>query len=95
MVRCALMVLFLLNFGSVDAMARRVDVQVGEGDDNQGYYYQEEDVWYGPGWYNGVWFGTEIEFNDWHGRHHHDYHHQHYRNYDHHNYDHHGGGGHH
>lgn len=81
MARYIFIALVLFNFGFADAMVRRVEVQQGsdtDQGDNQGYYYEEDDIWYGPGWYNGIWFGTEFDFNDWHGNHYHDYHHQHW-----------------
>ncbi len=37
--------------------------------------YTEEEppiVWTGPGWYYGVWFDNEVEYDDWY--HHHDNH---------------------
>jgi hypothetical protein len=40
-------------------------------------YYEETDVWYGPGFYNGIWFGSEDDFVEWNNTHYHDYNHQH------------------
>ncbi|MBS0648817.1 MAG: hypothetical protein JSS10_06310 [Verrucomicrobia bacterium] len=69
---------------------------------DEGYYYEDDDdtnveVWIGPGWYNGIWFDNEVEYDDWH-HHHHGHHHDHHGHHDHHDHhgDHHGGhhGGH-
>ena len=38
----------------------------------------QTDIWFGPGIYNGVWFGSEDEFNDWHNNNGHDFNHQHW-----------------
>lgn len=45
-------------------------------------YVEENDtfIWLGPGWYSGVWFGSEADFNNYnhyhheHGHHHGDHH---------------------
>jgi hypothetical protein len=34
------------------------------------YGYYDNYVWGGPGWYGGYWFGTQGDFNNWHGHHH-------------------------
>lgn len=35
-------------------------------------------IWIGPGWYYGIWFDSEYDFDDWHRNHNHrDYHHDH------------------
>lgn len=71
-----------------------VGVEVDEGN-----YYDDDDtdveIWIGPGWYNGIWFDNEVEFDDWHHHHHHHGHHGRHGHHDHH--DHHDGhhGGHH
>ncbi len=40
---------------------------------------EETVIWVGPGWYGGIWFDNEVEFNDYHHYHHdhHYYHHDH------------------
>ena len=64
---------------------------------DDGYSYEDDDtdveVWVGPGWYNGIWFDNEVEFDDWH-HHHHDHHDHHDHHGDHHGGGHHGGGHH-
>jgi len=42
--------------------------------------YVQPVIWTGPGWYYGIWFSTEIDFNTW------NHHHYHHRDGDHHNY---------
>lgn len=39
--------------------------------------YENVNIWYGPGWYNGIWFANEDDFNNWNEHHYHDYNHQH------------------
>ncbi len=41
--------------------------------------YVQPVIWTGPGWYYGIWFSTEIDFNTW------NHHHYHHRDHDHHN----------
>jgi len=53
-----------------------VDVGVGDGD---GYYYEDGyddgyddgyyQDWTGPGWYYGIWYGDEGDYNNFRGRH--------------------------
>ena len=31
---------------------------------NDDYYDEDSFVWIGPGWYGGVWFGSEDDFNN-------------------------------
>ncbi|HAB99304.1 MAG TPA: hypothetical protein DCE71_05735 [Parachlamydiales bacterium] len=40
--------------------------------------YVQPVIWTGPGWYYGIWFSTEVDFNTW------NHHHYHYRDHDHH-----------
>lgn len=79
------------------AGASRTEVQFSVGEDD-GYYYDDEPpIWIGPGWYYGIWFGNEADYDNWNH-----YHHHRYEPYDHHDghrggyHDggHHGGGGH-
>lgn len=70
-----------------------IDVEVG-GDD----YDDDGMLWIGPGWYYGVWFDNEVEYNDWHDHHHYHHDHDHHNHHDHHDHGLHGGdhhGGHH
>ncbi len=59
---------------------QKIDVGVGIDIEAGGDDEEEEPnfIWVGPGWYGGVWFGTEGDFDDWHDhhgwRHGHDYH---------------------
>ncbi|MGH7889943.1 MAG: hypothetical protein ACRENF_05265, partial [Thermodesulfobacteriota bacterium] len=70
--------LFVPLYSSEEVADVGVEVDVGEP-----YDEDDEYIWIGPGWYYGVWFDNEVEFDDWHHDHH-----------DHHG-DHHHGGGHH
>lgn len=40
-------------------------------------FVEDEAIWYGPGYYNGVYFRSNEDFNHWH---------RYYRGYPHHNY---------
>jgi hypothetical protein len=45
--------------------ADSVQIDVG---DNQCYYYDDDrcgDIWYGPGFYYGVWFDSEPNYWEW------------------------------
>ena len=71
--------------------ASRTEVQVSA-DDDEDYYEQDSVIWIGPGWYYGMWFGNEGDFNNYNHYHHHN--HEPYDHHDgHHGGDHHGGGG--
>jgi hypothetical protein len=50
----------------------------GSDQDGQDTEYVQPVIWTGPGWYSGVWFSTEIDFNNW------NHHHYHRRDRDHH-----------
>lgn len=66
-----------------------VEFQADFGEGGPGYYegfaygpsyppmVEVQPVWYGPGWYNGMWFGTDVEFDTWHHHHDHRYPHHH------------------
>lgn len=60
MIRYALVLVFL--FSAVETEAAQKKNQ----DNTQENTYDQTDVWYGPGMYNGMWFGSEDDFNDWH-----------------------------
>ena len=91
---------------SLFAGAGRTEVQVSTDQDDDVYYEQDQTmVWIGPGWYYGIWFSNEYDYNHWNYNHHHRYepydHHDGNRHHDgenHHHGDqgggHHGGGGH-
>lgn len=68
-----------------------VEVNAGVEIESDGNEDDTTIIWVGPGWYWGIWFDNEVEFDDY-------YHHHHYHGHDHdHHHDghHHGGGGHH
>lgn len=58
---------------------------------------EPQTLWIGPGWYYGVWFDNEVEYDGWYHDHrrwddrHHDGQHRHHQGGGHHR----GGGGHH
>ncbi len=84
------MVATLVSFSpSLDAMTyRRTEVHRDDDDD-----YEEDEVWFGPGFYFGIWFDDEDDYRHW--RHDHRHYPAHQRNYhrDGHHDEHHGGGG--
>ena len=78
-----------------------IGVQAGDEDEDDDDGYYSYNVWYGPGWYNGVWFSTEVDFDNWNHDHYHSHHHHNGGGSGHHGHggdghhggDHHGGGG--
>ncbi len=65
---------FFVVCSSLSAMVRAgVEYQTAPENDDGTVYYYEQDVWYGPGFYNGIWFGSEGDFDDWNYYHHHGY----------------------
>ncbi|MES2272729.1 MAG: hypothetical protein V4487_00855 [Chlamydiota bacterium] len=64
---------FLLSVQSLPAMTRGgVQVQVDGGDGyyyDDGYYGGDTVVWYGPGWYWGVYFNNEGDYYGWRRNH--------------------------
>ena len=96
-----LVAVLVFSSASLDAMTyRRTEVHHDEDDDG---VYEEDEVWFGPGFYFGVWFDDEDDYRHWRRDHRHYPAHQ--RNYhrdghrdEHHREDHHdghrGGGGH-
>ena len=84
----------------IEAMVRagvEVDSNAGSDDDVDVQII----VWDGPGFYYGIWFGNERDYNNWYYHHHHDHDdHDHHDHHDDHNHNnggngHHGSGGHH
>ena len=67
---CSAALLTSCNQNQVDASRSGDD----QGDDTE---YVQPVIWTGPGWYYGIWFSTEIDFNNW------NHHHYHYHNRDH------------
>jgi len=49
------------------AACNRTDLKFSEQSSDQSS--GQPAVWTGPGFYYGVWFGTEIQFNNYHERH--------------------------
>lgn len=57
----------LILFSWMNPLMSGVDVNIGPNPSNGYYYEDDEDLyWYGPGYYNGIWFDDE---DNWH-RHH-------------------------
>lgn len=70
----------IYTLSPLDAGSRNTAVQVEVSPDQEypdDEYYDDDDedvVWVGPGWYYGVWFDTEFDYDDWrHGHHHGDH----------------------
>lgn len=82
-----------LNIGAASVYA---DIDAGDYDGAEYYYGNEGEVrWIGPGYYGGVWFDNEDDFNSYH-KHNHDgdgHHDGDYRDGEHRGGDYHGGGG--
>ena len=71
--------IFLTGGLQAEELIQKIDVGVGIDIEAGGDDEEEEEpnfIWVGPGWYGGTWFGTEVEFNDWHD--HHGWRHDHY-----------------
>jgi hypothetical protein len=47
----------------------RVDTQKIQNSKQENQYNQTEDVWFGPGFYYGIWFDNEDEYWGWRGNH--------------------------
>lgn len=48
---------------TLPAVASKTNPQVSQEEEVD----QTDVIWVGPGWYNGVWFNNEDDFNEWNG----------------------------
>ncbi|MES2272728.1 MAG: hypothetical protein V4487_00850 [Chlamydiota bacterium] len=77
--KAALFLSFIISIHTLPAMSGGVQVQV-DGDDgyyDDGYYDDGSGntvIWYGPGWYWGVYFNNQNDYHNW-GRNHGHWHH--------------------
>ncbi len=53
---------FFTSVDSLNAFNMQVKSPLG-----QVYYQDNQDVWYGPGYYYGIWFDTEENYWEWRG----------------------------
>ena len=58
-------ILYIVSAVSLDAMSYR---QKKTGDEDKDTYV-EEDVWFGPGFYYGIWFENEDDYWEWRRNH--------------------------
>lgn len=63
--------LLFLSTHSAFAMSRQTRTVTEETDDGTTVYVEEEDVWYGPGFYYGIWFDNEPDYWYWRNDHRH------------------------
>jgi len=69
-------ILSLLFYTASIPLQAQIGVEVDVGDDDD---EDEQVIWIGPGWYYGVWFDNEVDYDGWYRDHGHDYHHGHHR----------------
>jgi hypothetical protein len=77
---CGFLLCALIGFSGCNKTKVHVG-QDGNDEDDQTDNYQEAQpvVWIGPGWYYGLWFGTQLDLLYW-NRHYYHYNHGYYRN---------------